>query len=274
MIDQIFSFASRLRARARLVDTWLCVGIDPSLQSLPAHLAPTVDGLIEFCHAIIDSTAPYACSFKINFAFFEALGPEGWQALRTVRDHVPPEVPVIADAKRGDIASSAGAYADAVFNSLKFDAVTVNPYLGWDALDPFTSWSGKGVFALCRTSNPGAGTFQDLAVRGKPLYLHLAESAAAQTCTASLGLVVGATQPEALTAVRALSEDLLLLMPGIGAQGGDAASAFRRGSNSSGDNAVVAVSRDIIYASDGRDFADVASRVAGRRSREFRPYSR
>jgi orotidine-5'-phosphate decarboxylase len=208
-------------------------------------------------------------AFKLNFAFFEALGAEGWRALHEVRHAIPAGVPVIADAKRGDIAHTAAAYAHGIFDLMKFDAVTVSPYLGWDSIEPFARYPGTGVFVLCQTSNPGASDFQNLLVGDTPLYMKVARETLRAESVADLGFVVGATQPAALEAVRGLSEEALLLVPGVGTQGADANTALQLGGNHRGDNAIFPVSRDILYASSGRDFADAARAAAARRAREF-----
>lgn len=260
--SKVLSLSHRLRARAKAVGGWLCVGLDPQLDRLPEGIDRTPDGVVEFCRRIIDATADLALAFKINFAFFEALGPEGWRALAAVRELVPPEIPVIADAKRGDIGSTSAAYATAIFDRLRFDAVTVSPYVGWDGLKPFFAYSGRGIFVLCRTSNPGAGALQDLRVDGVPLYLEVARQAVAQRSRAEIGLVVGATYPEELRTVRGLSEETLLLVPGVGSQGADAEEAYALAANSSGENALIAVSRQIIHASADEEFDRAARRAA------------
>jgi orotidine-5'-phosphate decarboxylase len=260
--SKVLSLSHRLRRRAQEVGGWLCVGLDPQLDRLPAGIDRTPEGVIEFCRRIIEATADLSVAFKINFAFFEALGPDGWQALAAVRDLVPADIPAIADAKRGDIGSTSRAYATAVFDRLGFDAVTVSPYVGWDALRPFFAYSDKGVFVLCRTSNPGAGALQNLRVEGRPLYLEVARQALAQRTRAEIGLVVGATYPEELRAVRALSEAALLLVPGVGAQGADADVAYALASNAERENALIAVSRQILHASPSETFDQSARQVA------------
>jgi orotidine-5'-phosphate decarboxylase len=267
--DQLDSFSARLRERAHGVQSWLCVGLDPDVQRLPAHLPATAAGVTQFCRQIIDATHHLAVAFKINFAFFEALGVDGWRALEEVRDAVPPGVPVIADAKRGDIAHSATAYARGIFDTLQFDAVTVSAYLGWDSVEPFTRYPGTCVFVLARTSNPGASDFQDLLVGDMPLFMKVVREGLETDTICDLGFVVGATQPSALEAVRALSDELLLLVPGVGAQGADPNTALQLGGNHRGDNAIFPVSREILYASPGIDFADAARDVSSRLARQF-----
>jgi orotidine-5'-phosphate decarboxylase len=262
------SFSARINERAHAVRTWLCVGLDPDTERLPAHLPRTADGVAAFCNEIIESTYDLVAAFKMNFAFFEALGANGWRALQEVRRAIPAEVPVIADAKRGDIPNTASAYARAIFDVLEFDAVTLSPYLGWDSIEPFSDYPGKCVFVLCKTSNPGAFAFQDALIGDVPLYLKVARDGLALTTAADLGFVVGATQPAALEAVRDLSEEALLLVPGVGAQGAEANTALRLGGNHRGDNAIIPMSREILYASSGHDFARAARAATSKHAHE------
>jgi orotidine-5'-phosphate decarboxylase len=258
------SFGESVRDRAAKIRSWLCVGIDPDVQKLPTHLDPTVDALRAFCEEIVVATSPYAACFKINVAFFEVFGSHGWRALEELRAVVPSGVPVMLDAKRGDIGNTSAAYATALFDHLGADAVTVSPYLGWDSLEPFLSYANRGVFVLCRTSNPGSRDLQELAVDGEPLYLRIARQAIALESPASVGLVVGATQPDALRRIRALDAETVLLSPGVGAQGASAREAIEAGGNAQGDNVLASVSRDILYSSRGPDFAESAARAAAR----------
>lgn len=255
-------FSHRLRERAQTVGSWLCVGLDPDVARFPSGLGREPDDVVHFCREIIGSTRDIAACFKINFAFFEALGPDGWRALADVRQSIPASIPVIADAKRGDIGSTSAAYARAIFDVLNFDAATVSPYLGWDAVEPFGRYAGRALFVLCRTSNPGAHDFQHLSVEGMPLYLKVAHQTIEHSMSAELGLVVGATDLEALRRVRDLSQDVLILVPGTGAQGAGARSALDVGASADGHNALVTVSRDILYASSGRDYAEAARAAA------------
>lgn len=261
-------FAARLRRRAQERKSWLCIGLDPDVSHLPSTIPTTVDGVVDFCRAVVHATADVTVCFKINFAFFEALGIAGWEALQRVRAAIPGDIPVIADAKRGDIGNSSRAYAEAVLQVLDFDAVTVNPYLGRDSIQPFLQYPDKAVLILCRTSNPGATDLQELEVAGSPLYLRVARQALGLSGRAEVGLVVGATAPAALHAVRALSRDVIILVPGVGAQGGSAAEAVRAGANDCGQNALVAVSRAVLYASSQSDFAIAARDVASQRAAE------
>ena len=259
---QVPQFSDRIRSRARQSGSWLCVGLDPDASWLPPHIPPTAQGVVDFCRAIVEATAASALCFKINFAFFEVLGPDGWRALHQVRSSIPDDIPVIADAKRGDIGNTDEAYAHSILEVLDFDAVTVSPYLGQDSIKPFVSRPDKCALVLCKTSNPGSGDFQELSLEGEPLYVHVARRMLAWNTPGEIGLVIGATQPDALTRVRALSDDALFLVPGVGAQGCTPEDALRFGANHRGENALIAVSRQILTASSGTDFAQAAGRTA------------
>ena len=219
-------FFSRLEARARQIDSLLCVGLDPHTADLSA---PTAAAARDFCLRLIEATADHAAAFKPNAAFFEALGPDGWAVLREVIDAAPEGVPMILDAKRGDIASTAEAYAQSAFAGLGADAITLSPYLGRDSLTPFLADPQRGVFLLCKTSNPGAADLQDLALAGssQTLWEHVADLACAWNENDNLGLVVGATHPDALRRVRQIAPELWILAPGVGAQGGELDAALR-----------------------------------------------
>jgi orotidine-5'-phosphate decarboxylase len=258
------SFARRVRSRALACRSWLCVGLDPDPARLPAGCPDNATGIGMFCRDIVRATADVAVCFKINVAFFEAFGPAGWESLARLREDMPDDVPVMLDAKRGDIGNTSAAYARALFDVLGADAVTVSPYLGWDALEPFTAYDGRGVFVLCRTSNPGSRDVQNLLVDGEPLFLRVARAAIGLDVAASVGLVVGATQPDALRSVRALDDGVVLLAPGVGAQGATARDAIVAGGNAHGDNVLASVSRDILYASRGADYASAAGEAAVR----------
>ncbi len=229
------------------------MGLDPHPSDLPEA---TADAAREFCLNLIEATADFAAAFKPNAAFFEAFGPEGIAALQAVIAALPEGIPVILDAKRGDIASTAQAYAQAAFHTLRADAVTVNPYLGREAVEPFLDDPEKGVFLLCKTSNPGAADLQDLtAPDGLTLYEHVAQLAQEWNTNDNLGLVIGATQPEALARVRTLAPDLWILAPGVGAQGGDLEAALQAGLRADGLGMLVPVSRGIARAEDPRQAA-------------------
>jgi uridine monophosphate synthetase len=250
------SFFSRLETRARQSNSLLCVGLDPH----PADLAaPTAAAARDFCLRLIDATADVAAAFKPNAAFFEQFGAEGMAALRDVIAAVPDDVPVLLDAKRGDIASTAEAYARAAFETLGADAITLSPYLGRDSLEPFLANPARGVFLVCKTSNPGAGDLQDLPLADRVLVQRLfervAELARGWNTSDNLGLVVGATHPEALAAVRKVAPDLWILAPGVGAQGGDLEAALNAGLRADGLGLLIPVSRQISRAADPRKTA-------------------
>jgi uridine monophosphate synthetase len=244
------SFFSHLAQRVIKVDSLLCVGLDPHPEFLDQA---TANAAGRFCVNIIEATADLACAFKPNSAFFEMYGAEGWSVLKAVIEAVPDEIPVILDAKRGDIASTARAYAQAVFKGLGADAVTISPFLGRDALEPFLSDPEYGAFVLCKTSNPGSDDLQSLLVSGgEPLYVRLARMALTWNTADNLGLVVGATDIAALTSVRAAAPDLWLLTPGTGVQGGDLVKAMQAGLRDDGMGMIVPVSRGIAGAPDPR----------------------
>ena len=244
------SFFDYLTNRIQEADSLLCIGLDPHPEFLRRS---TAEEARDFCWGLIEATADQACAFKPNSAFFEVFGAEGWTALREVIAAVPEGIPVILDAKRGDIASTSHAYSRAVFETLGADAVTLSPYLGRDSLEPFLTDPERGVFLLCKTSNPGADDLQVLSIEGiEPLYLRLARIASAWNTADNLGLVVGATDPVALTEVRRAVSDIWLLAPGVGAQGGDLEAVLRAGLREDGLGMVIPVSRGIAKAEDPR----------------------
>lgn len=242
----------------------LCVGLDPELEKLPGLLPRNADGLVKFCDEIMTATTAYAAAFKINFAFFEALGKTGWEALARVAAALPQHLVKIADAKRGDIGNTSRLYAAAILRELPFDAITVNPYLGEDAAAPFLEDASKGAFFLCRTSNPGSASVQLFPQKNAPLYLHLAREVQAWNRRDNAGLVVGATQREELEHARRACPNLPFLIPGVGAQGGDLEAAVKLGGGASGDLAVINASRAIIYAGTDKNFAEAAAQAAAR----------
>lgn len=264
------SFFSRLEERARKLDSLLCVGLDPH----PADLgADTASAARDFCLRLIAATSDLAVAFKPNAAFFEVYGAEGWQALADVIAAVPAGVPVILDAKRGDISTTAEAYARSAFESLKADAITVSPYLGQEALEPFIKDPGHGVFVLCKTSNLGSGDLQDLQLvnLGAPLtvYEEVAKLAAKWNTKDNVGLVVGATYPQALKQVRTLAGNLWILAPGVGAQGGDLNAALAAGLRPDGLGMLVPLSRQISRAEDPRLAAEQITTAIRRARREI-----
>ncbi len=244
-------------------DSLVCVGLDPEPAKFPAHLREAPDAVFTFCAAIVDATADLACAFKPQIAHFAALRAE--DALERLIAHIHarhPGVPVILDAKRGDIGSTAQHYASEAFERYRADAVTLNPYLGRDSIEPFLQRADKGVILLCRTSNPGGADFQALDCGGQPLYLRVAETIARDwNGHRNCALVTGATWPEELGKVRAVVGDMPLLVPGIGAQGGDVAAVLRHGRDAAGNGLLISSSRAILYAGSDGDFA-LAARAA------------
>lgn len=260
-------FKRKLRQSAESNNSLLCVGLDPDPEKLPAGLT-----VARFCRAIIEATSDLVCAYKPNLAFYEASGVEGLRALEETIAAVPTDIPIIGDAKRGDIGNTARQYAHALYDLFRFDAATVNPYLGFDSVEPFIAYANKCTFLLCRTSNPGAKDFQDLMVEGQPLYEHVAFKALEWNVHGNIGLVVGATYPQELARIRQLCPTMPLLIPGVGTQGGEVESVVRFGSDSAGENAVINVSRAILYASTGSDFAEAARRSAERIRDEINRY--
>jgi orotidine-5'-phosphate decarboxylase len=254
------SFIDRLRGAWREHDSLVCVGLDPEIERFPAHIAAEPSPIFQFNKAIIDATADLVCAFKPQFAHYAAYEAED-QLERTI-EYIHksfPQVPVILDAKRGDIGSTAERYAIEAFERYGADAVTVNPYLGSDALEPFLKYADRGVIVLCRTSNPGGRDLQELDVGAEKLYQVVARLAATRWNTrGNCLLVVGATYPAELAAVRALVGDMPLLVPGVGAQGGDVARAVTAGQTREGTGLLVSSSRAILYASPASDFATAA----------------
>ena len=255
------NFIEKLTKVSRKNKSLLCIGLDPDQGRMPDKVS-----IFEFNKAIIEATADLVCAYKLNLAFYEALGNEGLDALKQTVSYIPDEIPTIGDAKRGDIGNTARAYARSIFDNFNFDATTVNPYLGFDSVEPFIQYREKGVFILCRTSNAGAGDFQDLRTEidgsFRPLFEIVAMKVSQWNKHGNLGLVVGATYPEELKLIRQSHPDIPLLIPGIGTQGGDLASAIRYGVDSQGEKAIINSSRQIIYASPGKDFAQAARRAA------------
>ena len=239
------TFFERLRASARARRSHLCVGLDPD----PDRISDGAAGALRHCREVVEQTAEHAACYKPNVAFWAQYGLDGWQALTQLRVAVPDDVPVILDAKLADIGSTMAAYARAVFEALDMDAVTAHAYHGEDSLREFTRYADRGVFVVCRTSNPGARDLQHLDVGGMPLYLRVADLAARVNENGNVGLVVGATAPEQVAEVRAHSA-LPFLVPGIGAQGGDLEGSVRAAWNGDEASVLVNASRSILYADD------------------------
>ena len=300
------NFIEKLLNAAQKNKSLLCVGLDPDPELMPSQIK-----VFEFNKAIIEATSNLVCAYKLNLAFYEALEFEGLDAIKRTIKYIPDNIPVIGDAKRGDIGNTAKAYAKTIFTNFNFDAATVNPYLGFDSIEPFIQYRDKGVFILCRTSNTGAKDLQNLIsinivaqppeaqyevshLRIEPKEVKIGEQVSIEfqlknvsnvkgsyTITLSptlfeivalkaeewnihgnIGLVVGATYPEELRLIRQSHPDMPILIPGIGVQGGDLAAAVRYGVDAQGQKAIINSSRQIIYASSEKDFAQAARRVA------------
>lgn len=258
------TFFATLDAAAARHQSRLCIGLDPEPERIP-------DGdIVRFLQAVIDATADLVCCYKPNLAFFDALGPQaGPRALQAVLDAIPSGVPVIADAKRGDVGHTAAAHARAIFAVWGFNAVTVNPYGGGDTVEPFLAYRDRGVFVWCRSSNPGAADLQDLTVTDSdgtsaPLYEHVARKAATWNTYGNVGLVAGATYPAEIARLRALCPALPFLLPGVGAQGGAVEASVRAARMDDGRGFIVTASRGVLYAGAGDDYAAAARAEAER----------
>jgi orotidine-5'-phosphate decarboxylase len=273
------SFYQRLNVAWDRSGSMLCVGLDPDVSRFPTSMRGSVDAIEEFCKAIVDATGDLVCAFKPQIAYFAAVGAE--KQLENICEYIRvkfPDVVLILDAKRGDIGDTAALYAREAFSRYGADAVTVNPYLGTDSLEPFLATPGKGTIVLCRTSNAGSSEFQSLEIDGEPVYLRVARTAAAKwRSIGECALVVGATYPDELARVRAIVGDMPILVPGIGAQGGDINAVIRAGTTTTPSSAttsqattpttsrrglIINSSRAILYASDGANFATAARDAA------------
>ena len=252
------SFFEALRERAERLNSWVCVGLDPVRERLPAHLGTSPDAFASFLHAIIEATQDIVACYKPNLAFYMAEGLEGLRVLAELRQVIPADIPVILDAKVGDIGSVTAAYARAAFEVWGFDAITVNPYVGDDAVLPFAHYADKAAFVLTRTTNPNSEKFQD----HHGLWEKVVEASHEWNSNGNIGLVVGATHPADLSAVRHLAPDLPFLVPGVGAQGGNLAAAVTWGATQAGIPPVINSSRGILYASKHEDFASAARSAA------------
>jgi orotidine-5'-phosphate decarboxylase len=265
-------FITKLTGAQAQNNSLLCVGLDPDSAKIPGGLS-----YFEFNKGIIDATGDLVCAYKPNSAFYEAHGPGGIEELKQTCDYIHekyPQIPLILDFKRGDIGNTNDKYAAFAFEYLGVDAVTIHPYLGQEAIQPFLDHTDKGIIIMCRNSNPGAGEFQDLEVNGRPLYLQVAENVAAKwNANGNCLLVVGATTPNELAQVRQIvGDDMIMLVPGVGAQGGDVEATVKAGKNSQGAGIIVNSSRAVLYASMGKDFAEAARSVATQARDEINEY--
>lgn len=266
------TFREKLIAVQRKQHTLVCIGLDSDPRLLPTHLRNSADGVLEFNRRIIEATQDLVCAYKPNLAFYEALGPRGWDILSRTLALIPAGIVTIADGKKGDIGNTAEQYAKALFDDCPFDAATINAYMGHDAVEPFIRTPDHGVFVLALTSNPGSKDFQRLKVGKQPLYERVVRSAAKWNTKGNVGLVVGATHPKELKAIRKLAPTMPILIPGIGKQGGDLKSSIRFGCDKDGELAIVNSSRAILYASPGMDFAEAARRETMMLRDEIRGY--
>jgi orotidine-5'-phosphate decarboxylase len=271
-VSKVSTFYTKLDQAVQHSDSLLCVGLDPDHHKLPAST-----GQFAFNRAIIDATADLVCAYKPNAAFYEALGAPGVEALKQTCDYIQkhhPHIPIILDAKRGDIGHTNAGYAEYIFDYLGADAVTVHPYLGAESLEAFLQRKDKGIIVLCRTSNPGAGEFQDLKVNGSSIYRRVARQVATTwNSRGNCSLVVGATYPRELQEIRELvGPHMPLLVPGVGAQGGETSAIIQAGLGSRQRGLIISTSRSVIFAGSGPDFADAARAAAMALKEEINTY--
>ena len=255
-------FREKFNAAVAQNNSFVCVGLDPDPARIPDHLKGSPDPIAAFLTEIINTTKDIACTYKPNFAFFGAHGIAGWQALQTTIKAIPSDIPILLDFKAGDIGNTATQYARMAYEQLGVDAVTVNPLMGTDAIEPFLAIQEGCAFLLCLTSNPGSADILRLKTDQGILFETIAKKSVTWNQTGPCGLVVGATHPEDLTKVRSIATDLPLLLPGVGSQGGDAEATVKNGLDSNGGGILVNASRSILYASNGKDFAQAARQSA------------
>ncbi|MCP4582155.1 MAG: orotidine-5'-phosphate decarboxylase [candidate division Zixibacteria bacterium] len=255
------NFKDKLIKAALSNKSWLCVGLDPDTSKLPTNVDKSTTGISQFLKNVIDTTKDLVCAYKPNSAFYEQFGADGINLLKEIIDYIPAKIPVILDAKRGDIGNTSRMYAVAAFEHLGVDALTVNPYMGYDCVKPFLDYKDKGVVILCLTSNPSSNDFQKRPLTvgdNEPamLYQLVAKTALAWNENDNVCLVIGATKPEELGELRKLvGDDIPILIPGVGAQGGDLESSLKNGSNAKGQLAIINVSRSVLYVSTDDDYA-------------------
>jgi orotidine-5'-phosphate decarboxylase len=263
----------QLFEQVKLKRSYLCIGLDTDPDKIPEHLRSQADPIFEFNKQIIDATHPYCIAYKPNIAFYEALGPKGWESLQKTLDYIPKPIFTIADAKRGDIGNSAALYAKTFFQTLNFDAVTVAPYMGEDSVRPFLDHKGKWTILLAHTSNPGSSDFQlmESGSSGRKLYEEVMIRAQRWGTEEQLMFVVGATHAEKIAAIRQLAPDHFFLVPGIGSQGGDLKSVSKNGMNNKC-GLLVNSARAVIYASGKKDFAKIAGQEANKVQEEMNRY--
>ncbi len=269
---QAMTFLSKLDSIIASNNSLVCVGLDTDRSRLPQSVLAAADPVAEFNRRIVEATSDLVCAYKINLAFYESLGERCWPTLRSTLGAIPADIVTIGDAKRGDIGNSAAQYAKALMDDLSFDSSTVNAYMGKDCVDPFIARDDRGAFILALTSNPGSKDFQTLKAGTKPLFMHVVARAKKWNGKKNIGLVVGATHPADLRKIRKAVPDMPLLIPGVGAQGGDLKSVVKYGCTKSGSLAVINASRSVLYASKGDDFAEAARAEALRMRDEINRY--
>ena len=252
------SFTEKWKQAIRRNNSLVCVGLDTDPAQLPASVRAKANPVLYFNQQIIDATCDLVCCYKPNFAFYSALGADGFATLKRTLDHIPEDIPVLIDAKVGDMGNTAEQYARAFYEVLGCDALTVTPYLGHDCVAPFTAYQDHTTFLVCLTSNPGADDFQKDHLGDRPLYEQVVAKAHEWNAADNIGLVVGATQPAGLARIRSLAPDMPLLIPGIGAQSGDTAAAVKNGCDARGAGVLINSSRGVLYASQDSDFAAAA----------------
>jgi orotidine-5'-phosphate decarboxylase len=268
-------FSKRLKAAIERTKGCLCVGLDVDLAKMPKDIPMDGHGALRFCRGIIEATRPFAAAYKANLAFFESLGAQGFEILELLRQSIPYDTLFIADAKRGDIGNTSEAYAKSIYGILKSDSTTLSPYMGKDSVEPFLKYPGTCSFVLCLTSNPSAEDFQlQSLASGEKLYERVAKTAPgwAKNTPGEIGLVVGATKAEYVKSLRALAPTTAFLVPGVGAQGGDLAAVLKEGKAQDGAGILVNVSRSILYASSGTDYAEAARAEAQKLVGEMKAY--
>jgi orotidine-5'-phosphate decarboxylase len=261
MIRPRMTFLEKLAASSRARDSIICIGLDPEPDRIPDGLGRGPQAALRFLRRIVHATSDFACAYKPNLAFYERYGAAAFDVLGLTLQAIPDDIPVILDAKRGDVPNTSEAYADALFDAFHADAATVAPYVGMDSIAPFAR-ADRYALVLARTSNPGARDLQDLVIDGRPLYERVVSECVGAFPAERCGFVVGATYPEEARRLRELAPDRLFLMPGVGAQGGDVATAIRAGLDRSGAGVLPAASRSVIFASSGPDFERAASDAA------------
>jgi orotidine-5'-phosphate decarboxylase len=263
----VTAFVEQLRACSEKNNSLLCVGLDVDPRLAPTSVVTADDWIVRFNSGIIEATQDLVCAYKPNFAFYESLGKRGWDALKATIELIPSGIPVIADAKRGDIGNTAEAYASALFDYFGFHAATVNAYLGQDSLEPFLQREDRGILILCKTSNPGSGDLQDVPCiasdgRTLPLWELVAERVVSWNTRGNCGMVVGATYPSILERVRTIAPELPILIPGIGPQAGDLEASVHAGLPLPASQIMINSSRQVIYASRGEDWREAARGAA------------